>query len=56
MTQIVENSRGKRFVPHSCRFPYEIYEPIFRLSQKNRISFNQMLNDVLKSHPRLGLV
>ena len=54
--KIVENSRGKRFVSHSSRFPYEVYEPIKRLSQKNRISFNQMLCDVLKSHPRLGLV
>jgi hypothetical protein len=53
MTQIVENNRGQRFVPHSCRFPYEVYEPIFRLSRKNKISFNQMINDILKTHPRL---
>ena len=56
MTQIVENSRGKKFVSHSCRFPIEIYQPIHRLSQKNQISFNQMINDILKTHPRLGLV
>ena len=53
MTQIVENSRGQRFVPFSCKFKYELWEPIHRLSRKNKISFNQMINDILKTHPRL---
>jgi hypothetical protein len=54
--KIVENKWNKKWVPHSCRFPYEIYQPIHRLSQKNQISFNQMVCEILKTHPRLGLV
>ena len=53
--KVIENQRGKRFVPHSCRFPEEIFNPIYQISKRNKISFNQTLCQVLKDHPRLGL-
>ena len=53
--KVVENQRGKRFVPHSYRFPEEIFNPIYQISKRNKISFNQTLCQVLKDHPRLGL-
>ena len=53
--KVITNTRGRRFIPHSVRFPEEIFNPIYKISQRNKISFNQTLCEVLKDHPRLGL-
>jgi hypothetical protein len=53
--KVTTNQRGRRFIPHSCRFPEEIFTPIYKISQRHKISFNQTLCEVLKDHPRLGL-
>ena len=53
--KVTTNQRGRRFIPHSCRFPEEIFNPIYQISKRNKISFNETLCQVLKDHPRLGL-
>ena len=54
--KVVENTRGKRFVPFSCRFEEEVFTRIYQISKRQKISFNQTLCQILKDHPRLGLV
>jgi hypothetical protein len=53
---ITENTFGRRRVLHSTRYDLDVYQPILRLSKKNCVSYNEMVNRILRSHPRLGLI
>ena len=56
MSKIIENIYGQKYRAHSCRFPDETYQYIHKMSQRRKISFNNMLNEYLSTHQNIGRI